>query len=43
VLRLASDTDLARRVATGGRAAYERHASETVLGARWRGIIERLL
>jgi glycosyltransferase involved in cell wall biosynthesis len=43
VRRMASDTDLARRVATGGRAAYERSASEAVLGARWRGIVERLL
>lgn len=41
--RLASDSDLARRIATGGRNAYERLASEAVLGARWRGIIERLL
>jgi len=41
--RLASDADLARRVATGGRATYERHASEPVLGARWRAIIEELL
>jgi glycosyltransferase involved in cell wall biosynthesis len=39
---LADDDDLSRRVASGGRAAYERHASEAVLGERWRGIIERL-
>jgi hypothetical protein len=26
-----------------GRAAFETQASEAVLGARWRGIIERLL
>jgi glycosyltransferase involved in cell wall biosynthesis len=43
VRRLAADSDLARRIADGGRAAYERHASEAVLGARWRAIIERLL
>lgn len=43
VRRLAGDADLAHRVATGGRAAYEQHASEAVLGRRWRGIIERLL
>ena len=40
---LAGDTDLARRLGSAGRAAYEQHASEAVLGARWRGIIERLL
>jgi glycosyltransferase involved in cell wall biosynthesis len=43
VRRLAADSDLARRIADGGRAAYERDASEAVLGARWRAIIERLL
>jgi glycosyltransferase involved in cell wall biosynthesis len=43
VRRFATDTELARRVAKGGRTAYERHASEAVLGARWRGIIEGLL
>jgi glycosyltransferase involved in cell wall biosynthesis len=43
VRRLAADRDLAERVAAGGRAAYERRASEAVLGARWRGMIERLL
>jgi glycosyltransferase involved in cell wall biosynthesis len=43
VRRLAVDTELARRLGAGGRAAYEANASEAVLGARWRGIIERLL
>jgi glycosyltransferase involved in cell wall biosynthesis len=43
VRRLAADSELARRIADGGRAAYERDASEAVLGARWRAIIERLL
>jgi glycosyltransferase involved in cell wall biosynthesis len=43
VQRLAADPALARRIAAGGRAAYERAASETVLGARWRGLIEALL
>ena len=42
VRRLASNAELSRRIAAGGRAAYERQASEAVLGARWRGIIERL-
>jgi glycosyltransferase involved in cell wall biosynthesis len=43
VRRLAGDADLARRLGAGGRATYEARASEAVLGARWRGIIERLL
>jgi glycosyltransferase involved in cell wall biosynthesis len=43
VRRLAADSELSRRIAAGGRAAYERAASEAVLGARWRAIIERLL
>jgi glycosyltransferase involved in cell wall biosynthesis len=43
VRRLAADSELNRRIAAGGRATYERQASETVLGARWRAIIERLL
>ncbi len=41
--RLASDAALTRRVAEGGLAAYRAHASEDVLGARWRGLIEALL
>jgi glycosyltransferase involved in cell wall biosynthesis len=40
---LAGDANLARRLGAGGRAAYEAKASEAVLGAQWRGIIERLL
>jgi glycosyltransferase involved in cell wall biosynthesis len=43
IARLAADVELARRIAAEGRATYERRASEAVLGARWRGIIERLL
>ncbi|MGZ8706633.1 MAG: glycosyltransferase [Gaiellaceae bacterium] len=43
VRRLAADSELGRHIAAGGRAAYEREASEAVLGARWRAIIERLL
>jgi glycosyltransferase involved in cell wall biosynthesis len=43
VRRLAADEELARRIGAGGRAAYERAASEAVLGARWRGLIEALL
>jgi len=40
---LASDPELAGRIAAGGRAAYEGKASEAVLGEQWREIIERLL
>jgi glycosyltransferase involved in cell wall biosynthesis len=40
---LSADDDLARKIAAGGRAAYERAASEAVLGKRWRGLIEGLL
>jgi glycosyltransferase involved in cell wall biosynthesis len=40
---LAEDAGLARRIAAGGRAAYERAASEAVLGRRWRSIIEGVL
>jgi glycosyltransferase involved in cell wall biosynthesis len=43
VRRLAADEQLAGRIASGGRAAYERNASETVLGERWRGLIEGVL
>jgi glycosyltransferase involved in cell wall biosynthesis len=43
IRQLAGDVDLARRIATGGRTAYERQASEPVLGERWRELIERLL
>jgi glycosyltransferase involved in cell wall biosynthesis len=41
--RLAGDPDLARRLSAGGRGAYESHASEAVLGARWRELIERAI
>jgi glycosyltransferase involved in cell wall biosynthesis len=43
VRRLAEDRRLATRIAAGGRAAYQRAASEPVLGARWRSLIESLL
>ena len=43
VRRLAADQALARHVAAGGRAAYERAASEQVLGVRWRELIAGLL
>jgi glycosyltransferase involved in cell wall biosynthesis len=41
--RLAADEELARRLSIGGLAAYREHASEDVLGARWRGLIASLL
>jgi glycosyltransferase involved in cell wall biosynthesis len=41
VRRLAGDTELARKIGEGGRAAFERNASEDVLGRRWRGVLER--
>jgi glycosyltransferase involved in cell wall biosynthesis len=39
--RLAQDPELAKRLSQGGCAAYEADASEDVLGARWRGLIEQ--
>ena len=41
--RLASDSDLASRIGAGGLTAYREHASEAILGARWRALIEELL
>ena len=43
VRRLAEDPALAGRIAAGGLRAYRAHASERVLGERWRGLIEGLL
>jgi glycosyltransferase involved in cell wall biosynthesis len=43
IRRLAADPDLAHRIAADGRTAYERNASEAVLGGRWRSLIEGLL
>jgi glycosyltransferase involved in cell wall biosynthesis len=40
--RLRSETGLAGRLSEGGRAAYEAEASEAVLGARWRALLERV-
>ena len=40
---LRADPELAQRLGRGGRAAYEAHASEQALGARWRGLFERAL
>lgn len=41
VRRVATDPELARRLGEGGRAAFERDASEAVLGRRWRAVLER--
>ena len=41
--RLATDLELARRLGSGGGVAYQDHASEEVLGTRWRSLLERLL
>jgi glycosyltransferase involved in cell wall biosynthesis len=43
IRRLAADEPLAHRIGAAGRGTYEQHASEAVLGARWRGLIEGLL
>ena len=41
--RLAADPELARDLSRGGLAVYEEQASEEVLGARWRSLLEELL
>jgi glycosyltransferase involved in cell wall biosynthesis len=38
--RLAAKPELAKRLSSGGRAAYEADASEEVLGRRWRELVE---
>ena len=43
VRRLAGDAALARRIGDGGGAAYLAHASEAVLGERWRDLVEQLI
>jgi glycosyltransferase involved in cell wall biosynthesis len=43
VRRLAVDRELARAIGAGGLAAYREHASEEVLGLRWRGLVEQLV
>ena len=40
VRRLATEPELARALGAGGLAAYREHASEEVLGRRWRGLLE---
>ena len=41
--RLADDPALARRIADGGLLTYREHASEAILGERWRALIAELL
>jgi glycosyltransferase involved in cell wall biosynthesis len=41
--RLAADPELSRRIAAGGVNAYRTHASEAILGERWRALIAELL
>jgi glycosyltransferase involved in cell wall biosynthesis len=42
VTKLADDEALAQRIGARGHAVYREHASEDVLGARWRGLLEAL-
>ena len=39
--RVTADPDLARALSEGGLATYRRHASEEVLGRRWRSLLQR--
>jgi glycosyltransferase involved in cell wall biosynthesis len=41
--RVMTEPELAQRLATGGHAVYREQASEDVLGARWRSLIESRL
>lgn len=43
IRRVAGDRDLAQRLSEGGRRTYVEQASEEVLGARWRELLERQL
>ena len=43
VRRVLTDAELARHLAEGGHAVYREKASEDVLGARWRALIESRL
>ena len=43
VRRLATDRALADAIGAAGRATYEARASEAVLGARWRALLERAI
>jgi glycosyltransferase involved in cell wall biosynthesis len=41
LLRVAGDDDLRARLSAAGRSLYDERASEGVLGARWRTLLER--
>jgi glycosyltransferase involved in cell wall biosynthesis len=43
VTRLCDDRELAQRIGDGGLAAYREHASEEVLGRRWRELLEHVI
>ena len=43
LVRVCEDAELAGRIGGGGLAAYRASASEEVLGARWRGLLEHVL
>lgn len=43
IRRLAADAVFRDRIAARGRATYERHATEEVLGHRWRDLLGRLV
>ena len=43
VRRLAADPDLAAELSAGGRRTYAEQASEEILGARWRQLLERMV
>ena len=43
VRRIAASGELSVRLAEGGRATYEARASEEILGARWRTLLEQAL
>lgn len=43
VLRLAADSQAAERIGAAGRRTFELSASEAVLGARWRALLEPLV
>jgi glycosyltransferase involved in cell wall biosynthesis len=43
IVSLRDDPEFAERVAAGGRATFEREASEAVLGVRWRKAVERAI
>jgi hypothetical protein len=40
---VAADPELAKSLSRGGRAVYEKQASEEVLGARWKALLEELV